>query len=93
MILGFGLQRCLTDSVLFAPSMLRTWTYCCVILDDWTDFYLKMNLYIYRALHPGTGRVLEVYSNQPGLQFYTGNLLPDPDKIVEVKLRQDESLS
>ncbi|KOB77049.1 Aldose-1-epimerase [Operophtera brumata] len=37
-----------------------------------------------RALHPGTGRVLEVYSNQPGLQFYTGNLLPDPDKIVEV---------
>ncbi|XP_068618424.1 galactose mutarotase-like [Battus philenor] len=35
-----------------------------------------------RALHPGTGRVLEVYSNQPGLQFYTGNLLPDPDKIV-----------
>ncbi|CAB3258960.1 unnamed protein product [Arctia plantaginis] len=36
-----------------------------------------------RALHPVSGRVLEVYSNQPGLQFYTGNLLPDPDKIVE----------
>ncbi|XP_035433371.1 galactose mutarotase isoform X2 [Spodoptera frugiperda] len=36
-----------------------------------------------RALHPLTGRVLEVYSNQPGMQFYTGNLLPDPDKIVE----------
>ncbi|XP_030040326.1 galactose mutarotase isoform X2 [Manduca sexta] len=38
-----------------------------------------------RALHPITGRVLEVYSNQPGMQFYTGNLLPDPDKIVEGK--------
>ncbi|CAH2036021.1 unnamed protein product, partial [Iphiclides podalirius] len=36
-----------------------------------------------RALHPGTGRVLEVYSNQPGMQFYTGNRLPDPEKIVE----------
>ncbi|OWR43699.1 galactose mutarotase-like isoform X1 [Danaus plexippus] len=36
-----------------------------------------------RALHPLTGRVLEIYSNQPGMQFYTGNLLPDPDKIVE----------
>lgn len=32
-----------------------------------------------------SGRVLEVYSNQPGMQFYTGNLLPDPDKIVEVR--------
>lgn len=40
--------------------------------------------YLFRALHPLTGRVLEVYSNQPGMQFYTGNLLPDPDKIVEV---------
>ncbi|CAG9558192.1 unnamed protein product [Danaus chrysippus] len=38
-----------------------------------------------RALHPLTGRVLEIYSNQPGMQFYTGNLLPDPDKIVEGK--------
>ncbi|XP_046977161.1 galactose mutarotase-like isoform X2 [Vanessa cardui] len=38
-----------------------------------------------RCLHPLSGRVLEVYSNQPGMQFYTGNLLPDPDKIVEGK--------
>ncbi|KAJ2954213.1 hypothetical protein O0L34_g2452 [Tuta absoluta] len=43
-----------------------------------------------RALHPGTGRVLEVYSNQPGVQFYTGNLLPDPDKIVEIPATGDE---
>ncbi|XP_063837518.1 galactose mutarotase-like isoform X1 [Ostrinia nubilalis] len=43
-----------------------------------------------RALHPGTGRVLEVYSNQPGMQFYTGNLLPDPDKIVEAEGEEQE---
>ena len=28
-----------------------------------------------RALHPGSGRILEVHSNQPGLQFYSGNFL------------------
>jgi aldose 1-epimerase len=25
--------------------------------------------------HPGSGRVLEVHSTQPGLQFYSGNFL------------------
>ncbi|XP_028043329.1 aldose 1-epimerase-like isoform X1 [Bombyx mandarina] len=43
-----------------------------------------------RALHPVTGRVMELYSNQPGLQFYTGNLLPDPDKIVETPVKAAE---
>ncbi|KAM3968517.1 galactose mutarotase [Aphomia sociella] len=43
-----------------------------------------------RALHPISGRVLEVYSNQPGMQFYTGNLLPDPDKIVEPLPEEEE---
>ncbi|XP_024947189.1 aldose 1-epimerase isoform X2 [Cephus cinctus] len=33
-----------------------------------------------RILHPDSGRFLEVYSNQPGLQFYTGNDLPDPNR-------------
>lgn len=28
-----------------------------------------------RAYDPGSGRVLEVYTTQPGLQFYTGNFL------------------
>lgn len=31
-----------------------------------------------RVVHPGSGRVLEVYTDQPGFQFYTGNRLPDP---------------
>ncbi|CAH2985674.1 unnamed protein product [Chilo suppressalis] len=43
-----------------------------------------------RVLHPLTGRVLEVYSNQPGMQFYTGNLLPDPDRIVEMEGEEGE---
>ncbi|KAF9424355.1 hypothetical protein HW555_000494 [Spodoptera exigua] len=30
--------------------------------------------------HPSTGRFLEVYSNQPGVQFYTANFLPSPSE-------------
>lgn len=35
-----------------------------------------------RALHPKFGRYLEVYSDQPGLQFYTANSMPDPENKV-----------
>ncbi len=28
-----------------------------------------------RLQDPGSGRVLEIYSNQPGIQFYSGNFL------------------
>lgn len=28
-----------------------------------------------RVVHPGTGRVLEVSTTQPGVQFYTSNFL------------------
>ncbi|RVE46065.1 hypothetical protein evm_009289 [Chilo suppressalis] len=45
---------------------------------------------VVKVLHPLTGRVLEVYSNQPGMQFYTGNLLPDPDRIVEMEGEEGE---
>lgn len=31
--------------------------------------------FVARAVHKKTGRTLEVYSNQPGVQFYTGNFL------------------
>lgn len=31
-----------------------------------------------RVVHPASGRVLEVYTDQPGVRFYTGNRLPDP---------------
>lgn len=33
--------------------------------------------FVARALHPTSGRYLEVYSNQPGVQFYTANFLPE----------------
>ena len=35
------------------------------------------NRFAARATHPGSGRTLEVYSNQPGLHLYTGNDLPN----------------
>uniref|UniRef100_A0A034VT21 Galactose mutarotase n=1 Tax=Bactrocera dorsalis TaxID=27457 RepID=A0A034VT21_BACDO len=33
-----------------------------------------------KVVHQPTGRWMEVYSNQPGVQFYTGNFLPDERK-------------
>ncbi|EDW19385.1 galactose mutarotase [Drosophila mojavensis] len=33
-----------------------------------------------KLAHPPSGRALEIYSNQPGLQFYTANNLPDEEK-------------
>lgn len=34
-----------------------------------------------RAVHPPSGRGLELHSDQPGVQFYTGNALPEGDEI------------
>lgn len=34
-----------------------------------------------RVKHPSSGRVMEVYTNQPGLQFYTGNVQPEDDSL------------
>ena len=42
------------------------------------------NRFVARSVHSPSGRTLDVYSNQPGLQFYTGNFLPtwnDPSLI------------
>lgn len=38
--------------------------------------------FIARVLHPPSGRFLEIYSNQPGVQFYTSNSLPNPGAKV-----------
>lgn len=38
--------------------------------------FLNFMKYMKRILHPTSGRFLEVYSNHPGLQIYTGNELP-----------------
>ncbi|KAM3966087.1 LOW QUALITY PROTEIN: galactose mutarotase [Aphomia sociella] len=34
--------------------------------------------FVSRVEHPPSGRYLEVYSNQPGVQLYTSNFLPSP---------------
>ncbi|KOB52288.1 Aldose 1-epimerase [Operophtera brumata] len=33
--------------------------------------------FVSRVIHPPSGRTLELYSNQPGVQLYTGNFLPE----------------
>lgn len=40
-------------------------------------FYFHFSVY-----HPKSGRVLEVYSDQPGVQLYTSNYMPDPKNEV-----------
>ncbi|XP_066991294.1 galactose mutarotase [Anabrus simplex] len=42
----------------------------------------EMN-FVARVEHPKSGRVLEVHSDQPGVQFYTGNFLPDANATSE----------
>ncbi|XP_071648537.1 aldose 1-epimerase-like [Temnothorax longispinosus] len=45
------------------------------------DVFLLISIcftnYMKRILHPASGRFLEVYSNHPGLQVYTGNMLTE----------------
>lgn len=36
--------------------------------------------FVARLTHPESGRSLEVYSDQPGVQLYTSNYLPKPDE-------------
>uniref|UniRef100_A0A1B0GI99 Galactose mutarotase n=1 Tax=Lutzomyia longipalpis TaxID=7200 RepID=A0A1B0GI99_LUTLO len=42
--------------------------------------------FVARAVHPTSGRFLEVYTDQPGVQFYTANFLPDPEDAAAAKL-------
>ena len=37
---------------------------------------ISQNKFAARSVHTKSGRTLDVYSNQPGIQFYTGNFLP-----------------
>lgn len=39
-----------------------------------------------RVVHPISGRYLEVYSNQEGVQLYTTNFLPDPCGNVRLSI-------
>ncbi|KAK6633654.1 hypothetical protein RUM44_004261 [Polyplax serrata] len=54
--------------------------------------------FIARVYHPDTGRSLEVYSNQPGVQFYTANHFPTrpsalgPVDGIEMDVREESCL-
>jgi galactose mutarotase-like enzyme len=45
--------------------------------------------HFFRVYHPESGRVLEVYSNQPGVQFYTSNYFPENAKSKETLTGKD----
>lgn len=40
------------------------------------------NTFVAKITHPNSGRTVEIYSNQPGVQFYTGNFLPKDNSLV-----------
>jgi aldose 1-epimerase len=42
------------------------------VLDDWKQ---EVNRSVARLRHPNSGRVMEVFTTQPGIQFYSGNFL------------------
>lgn len=46
--------------------------------------------FVARALHPQSGRILEVYSDQPGVQFHTANEMPNPGhQIIPFDVYED----
>ena len=38
--------------------------------------------FVCRVTHPGSGRWLECFTDQPGVQFYTGNFIPADDSLT-----------
>lgn len=46
----------------------------CFVVNEGKDPGINL---VAKLLHKPSGRALEVYSNQPGLQFYTANNMPD----------------
>lgn len=56
---------------------------------DWNKshhFFTNWSNFCYRVSHPKSGRVMEVYSDQPGVQLYTSNYMPDPINQVNCDL-------
>lgn len=50
------------------------------------DAKINYNIrYTSRVYHPASGRTLTVHSDQPGLQLYTSNYMPDPENNVCVQ--------
>lgn len=59
-----------------------------LLLGKWCYLYVEgrlkhCGLIISRVSHEQSGRTLEIYSDQVGVQFYTGNFMPDPENNVK----------
>ncbi|XP_030570458.1 aldose 1-epimerase [Drosophila novamexicana] len=48
----------------------------CFVVNEGNDTGINL---VGKLVHPPSGRAMEIYSNQPGLQFYTANNLPDEE--------------
>lgn len=44
------------------------------------------NKFVAKVIHPSSGRTLEVFTNQPGVQLYTSNSIPDDKTFISGKL-------
>ncbi|ALC45214.1 CG4988, partial [Drosophila busckii] len=49
----------------------------CFVVNEEKNTGINM---VAKIAHPPSGRAMEVWTNQPGLQFYTANNLPDEEK-------------
>lgn len=78
----FRISRRLGDSILFIPGGGYDQNMCIhkTCSEDQT--------FVARVVHPKTGRGLEVYSNQPGVQFYTSNYFPTHE-VWEQEAKKD----
>ncbi|KAJ8915083.1 hypothetical protein NQ315_014338 [Exocentrus adspersus] len=78
-VFDFRIPKRLGDVINNVPNAAGYDNNFCIIrgTEQETTFVAKID-------HPKSGRTLEVYSNQPGVQFYTGNALPE-DKSVTGK--------
>lgn len=61
------------------------------------SFWLKndksaFHFNLFRVTHHESGRSLEVYSNQPGVQFYTSNFIPEDPKYYNGDPRKLQTL-
>lgn len=72
----FRIARNLGDAIAHVGNSGFDDNYCV------TGGSMSMQTFIASAYHPKTGRLLEVYADQPGVQLYTSNYMPDPNNAV-----------
>jgi len=49
--------------------------------------------FVARVVHEKSGRSMEIYSDQPGVQFYTSNFMPDPENNIYPKGKVQDATS